>query len=63
MEDNGNIESMEKKPFWQSKTVWFNVLGCALATVMEHDNPDTIAALLVAGNLFLRFLTKQPLGL
>jgi hypothetical protein len=63
---------MTAKPFWQSKTIWFNVLTIALAIlgflmVTQSAgglpfNIDSRWLVLVAGigNIFLRFITNAP---
>lgn len=57
------------KPFWQSKTFWFNaitilvgVLGqvTSLFTFSAQTN-SIIAGVLAVGNTILRFLSGQPI--
>jgi len=53
------------KEFWKSKTLWFNVLSCALLVAMELGyadfQPDTELLALVAAvvNIALRFVTNK----
>jgi len=63
---------MESKPFWRSKTFWFNALAVVVAVAgafgFEQFHPDPavggIAAAIVAVvNLILRiWFTRQPLS-
>ena len=59
---------MDSKPFWESKTFWFNLLALAvaIATAFGYDrfkpSPDVerIALGIVAvANILLRFLTNK----
>ena len=64
MEENTNITV--KKGWWQSKTVWVNIIaGTALivqaVTGTEILDTETQAALLAGINLLLRFITKAPI--
>jgi len=55
---------MPAKPWWKSKTIWFNVLSLALAAVPGLGlNPLTITAIMGVGNLALRYLTTQPISI
>jgi hypothetical protein len=60
------------KPFWQSKTFWFNVLALVVAVAgafgfagfrPSADTEQLAYVLVVLINLVLRFVTKQPVGL
>jgi uncharacterized membrane protein len=63
------------KLWWQSKTVWFNVLGALVGIIgvfLENYQPLGIvlppgwaawlAMIALVGNFLLRFQTAQPLG-
>jgi hypothetical protein len=64
---------MNAKPWWQSKTLWFNVLMGALGAAEANANliQPYVAGniygwglmLLTAGNAALRILTTQGLSL
>lgn len=64
--ENRNEKVTIKKVWWQSKTVWVNIVaGIALIAqaitgtqVMDADQQATI---LVVINIILRFVTKAPL--
>lgn len=59
---------MTLKPFWTSKTLWFNILGfvIAFATFLQSQ-PLTVkyapifTVVLTAGNFILRFFTNTGL--
>ena len=62
---------MKPKPFYQSKTFWFNLLYLlvAFATLFGFDQfqpnktwLETAVVTVAVGNLILRFLTKDPIG-
>ena len=65
----------DAKPFWESKTFWFNafVLGLGILSFLVYDptastmfREDVIKIMVLVlgiGNLILRFLTKQPITL
>jgi hypothetical protein len=64
---------MPSKPWWQSKTLWFNILsivGVALAAVLQsagdlHIPASWIAVLTVVVavvNMVLRLVTSQPIS-
>lgn len=58
---------METKAFWQSKTIIFNSLGLALEVLqlLGQTNvigPESLALAMGIGNLMLRFVTSQPVG-
>ncbi len=55
------------KPWYQSKTLWFNALGACMAGAQYlsgiHAVPDAaLVPAMAAGNAILRFLTTQPIG-
>lgn len=57
------------KKWYQSKTVWFNIITAALAVVSEVSNifpmtshPKVWVTVTTIGNLILRFLTTGALG-
>lgn len=59
---------METKAFWQSKTIIFNGLGLALEVLQllgqaNIVGPESLALAMGVGNLILRFVTSQPVGL
>ena len=63
----GGIEPMQAKPFWQSKTIWVNVLmalGVILNMTIGEDllNAETQAAIVIVVNLILRLITGKPLS-
>jgi len=61
---------VQSKPWWQSKTVWFNVLATVAAVLTAmlgldwvKDNPaltSTIVAIMSFINTALRFITTKP---
>lgn len=62
----------EQKPIYQSKTFWFNILAgvVALAGLFGfaefepgENAAETIAIVLAAVNLILRYVTKQGVSL
>lgn len=64
---------MDKKPWYQSKTIWFNVVAAALAAagaatdvlqpvLGENGIYVMIAGVLPVANMILRAATSQPLG-
>lgn len=57
---------MEAKRWWQSKTVWVNIVALAsvlLSTEFGFDlTAEETTSILVVINLILRAVTKQPLG-
>lgn len=59
---------MEPKPFWQSKTVWFNILALLVLIanafgfvdfIPTEDVTELAGASIVIINLALRFITNQ----
>lgn len=54
------------KAFWKSKTFWYNVgmiAGMAGGGALGVPIPPAVAAYLLAGgNLILRVVTNQPIG-
>jgi hypothetical protein len=62
----------EKKPWYKSRTLWFNALVAVLAALELSANliqpyvPGNIygygMVVLTVGNAFLRFLTSQGIG-
>ena len=61
---------MEAKPFYLSKTIWFNVIlpvvAWAAYKLTGADMPPDVAASLLGivqtvGNIILRLITKQPI--
>ena len=55
-----------RKPFWKSRTVWFNVLTAA-ATIAGAPaalglNPTVAGLILTGANIGLRCLTHAPIG-
>ncbi|MBF0546209.1 MAG: hypothetical protein HQM08_17330 [Candidatus Riflebacteria bacterium] len=63
---------MESKSFWTSKTMWFNFLSGVLLVLdanqgiakhfLGEQAGTVIAALVIAGNAFLRTLTVQAIA-
>ena len=54
------------KPWYTSKTLWFNIVTLALGIVQLVSDvyiipEDYLALILGVGNLVLRFLTSKPL--
>lgn len=54
------------KAWWKSKTLWFNVLTGAVmlgqGQLGIHIPVEVATPIISGGNLALRLLTKQPLG-
>lgn len=52
----------------KSKTIWFNVLTCALALAdqlagTKYLNPEYAAMIITIGNMIIRiFFTKKPIS-
>lgn len=53
--------SVPAKPFWQSKTLWANVLAVA-ATYMGYIPVQYAAYVIAAINFVLRLITVGPLA-
>ena len=59
----------EVKPFYLSKTFWFNVVSAVvvIATMIGYNeftpDPQLMALIQIVGNIALRFVTKQPIAL
>ena len=58
------------KPFWQSKTFWFNAIVLLVAVFealgqlnLSWLNPEIVVVVLTIGNVLLRFVTKEPVTL
>ena len=62
-----NNNEVVTKPAWQSKTLWMNVIGAALALFYPPANaylvshPDVVAGSFAVINIILRFITKGPI--
>jgi hypothetical protein len=60
---------MNPKPFWLSRTLWFNVItgGLAILDQLTPVLPASVQAALptviLVGNLILRWITDQPVKL
>lgn len=57
---------MNTKPWWKSKTVWFNVLSAVVllggGQLGIHIPPNVAVPMVTAGNVGLRLLTNQGLA-
>lgn len=57
---------MNTKPWWQSKTLWFNILTLGLDAASGqlgfHIPPNVAVPILAAGNIGLRLITSQPVS-
>lgn len=57
--------SDDKKPWWQSKTIWVNAALAAGATVWQHVagtlDPEIAAAAVAVINILLRTVTAKGL--
>ncbi len=57
------------KPFWQSKTLWFNVLAAGVFVAGSAGyadfapDADVMAVVAAVLNVVLRFVTRQPVAL
>lgn len=50
------------KPWWKSKTIWFNILSIGiLFTPFAPLSPALSGAIIASGNLVLRAVTTQPI--
>lgn len=60
---------MDQKPFYTSKTLWFNLLAVAVFVAGSFGyadflpDPDLLALAAAVLNLGLRFATRQPVSL
>ena len=59
---------MDTKPWYQSKTVWFNVLSASVDIFQTLGGfgvvpPGALAIGTAVGNVLLRAVTSQPLSL
>ena len=56
---------METKAFWQSKTIWLNVLAAIGGIVQTYTgfviSPELQGAVLIILNVILRFVTKSEI--
>lgn len=57
------------KAWWQSKTIWANIILAALGIVSEisqifpiSENPKVWVTVTVVLNIILRLVTGQPIG-
>lgn len=54
-----------KKPFWQSKTLWTNLIMGVFAFIVpwvgENITPDVLVSIFAGVNMILRFITKDKL--
>lgn len=67
------VEQLQVKAWWQSKTIWLNLIVTAAAVAAaiggaRFDVPPDAAAAIAGGvvaviNIGLRVLTKKPVGL
>lgn len=56
------------KPFWQSKTFWWNMATLGLEVVQALGQvgvipPGTLMIVNAVGNVVLRFVTTQPVSM
>jgi len=59
---------MNKKPWWQSKTLWLNAVGLGITIAQELSGahvitPAQTVVCLAVGNAALRFITNKAIGL
>lgn len=60
---------MDKKPFWQSKTIWVNFLTLAgsiyiAITGKQVDmSPEAMISIIAGINIFLRIVTKDRVSI
>lgn len=58
----------ETKPFYKSKTLWFNAIAIALAVASQFGfqefvpDAELIAGVMAVVNMLLRFVTTKPVG-
>ena len=57
---------METKAFWQSKTIWLNVLAAIGGIVQTYTgfvvSPEVQGAVLILLNVILRLVTKSEIA-
>lgn len=57
---------MNTKPWWRSRTLWFNLLmlsvDAASGKLGVHIPPNVAVPILTAGNIGLRLITTQPVS-
>lgn len=57
---------MDAKPWYQSKTVWFNIAAALLGTADQLAGTGILGtsapAIIGAANIVLRAVTSQPVG-
>jgi len=58
-----------EKPFWESKTLWVNVIGLIIVVIQYFQgvnipilSPELSVAILAILNIVLRFVTNQPVS-
>lgn len=67
MSDVNTIVNVSVKPWWQSKTLWLNVVAgliallAAIAPSVPQNLMPVIALITAVANVVLRFLTNQPI--
>ena len=53
---------MDSKPWWKSKTVWFNVVAGTLEVLQVIPLPPGVSALVVGvSNIVLRRMSDEPI--
>lgn len=50
------------KPFYKSKTLWFNAVTGILAAFQAVVPSEYVVLVNVVGNILLRFVTTQPVA-
>ncbi len=55
------------KPWWQSKTIWFNVITGVVEIAQSLSGtglvpPGILTVIVNMGNVLLRLITKSPIG-
>jgi hypothetical protein len=60
----------ETKAWYQSKTIWFNVITAGLIAIGElsdvfpiSSHPGIYTTIISVGNIILRLITYKPVGL
>ena len=61
------MKSGSKKPWYKSRTIWFNVLGAGVEVVqlfgsMAVISPENLTLAMGVGNILLRLVTGQSIG-